>query len=106
MKTRQELQVMRMGILMTENESNTLKTLEPEVAAVDNKITGHSHFQSGAEISRLRHHEELLQARLMGVHLADGIDPDEHVRQLRDGWEERDLSLGLAPSEIPEEATE
>ena len=30
---------------------------------------------------------ELLKLRLAGVHLADGVDPDEHIRQLREGWD-------------------
>jgi hypothetical protein len=30
---------------------------------------------------------ELLKLRLAGAHLADGIDPDEHIRQLREGWD-------------------
>lgn len=30
---------------------------------------------------------ELLKLRLAGVHLADGTDPDEHIRQLREGWD-------------------
>jgi hypothetical protein len=30
---------------------------------------------------------ELLDLRLAGAHLADGVDPDEHIRQLREGWE-------------------
>jgi hypothetical protein len=30
---------------------------------------------------------DLLKLRLAGVHLADGTDPDEHLRQLREGWD-------------------
>ena len=30
---------------------------------------------------------ELLELRLAGAHLADGTDPDEHIRQLREGWD-------------------
>jgi hypothetical protein len=30
---------------------------------------------------------ELLDLRLAGAHLADGVDPDEHIRQLREGWD-------------------
>jgi hypothetical protein len=30
---------------------------------------------------------ELLKLRLAGAHLADGVDPDEHIRQLREGWD-------------------
>ncbi len=29
----------------------------------------------------------LLRLRLAGAHLADGVDPDDHVRELREGWE-------------------
>ena len=31
--------------------------------------------------------ERLLKLRLAGAHLADGVDPDDHVRELREGWE-------------------
>jgi hypothetical protein len=31
---------------------------------------------------------ELKELRLAGVHLSDGVDIDEHVRDLREGWEE------------------
>jgi len=30
---------------------------------------------------------DLLNLRLAGLHLADGTDPDEHIRQLREGWD-------------------
>ena len=30
---------------------------------------------------------DLLRLRLAGAHLADGVDPDDHVRELREGWE-------------------
>jgi hypothetical protein len=30
---------------------------------------------------------DLLELRLAGAHLADGTDPDEYVRQLREGWD-------------------
>jgi hypothetical protein len=30
---------------------------------------------------------EILKLRLAGLHLADGTDPDEQVRQLREGWD-------------------
>ena len=30
---------------------------------------------------------DLLKLRLAGSHLADGVDPDEHIRQLREGWD-------------------
>jgi hypothetical protein len=29
----------------------------------------------------------LLKLRLAGAHLADGVDPDEHIRELREGWD-------------------
>ena len=31
--------------------------------------------------------EELVRLRLAGAHLADGSDPDEHVPELREGWD-------------------
>jgi len=31
--------------------------------------------------------DELLSLRLAGAHLADGIDSDEHIRELREGWD-------------------
>ena len=31
---------------------------------------------------------ELLALRLAGQHLAGGIDPDDHVRELREGWDQ------------------
>jgi len=34
-----------------------------------------------------RHLQELLDLRLAGAHLADGEDPDDYVRRLREGWE-------------------
>jgi len=30
---------------------------------------------------------KLLKLRLAGAHLADGVDPDEHIRELREGWD-------------------
>lgn len=30
---------------------------------------------------------DVLGLRLAGAHLADGVDPDEQVRQLREGWD-------------------
>jgi len=36
---------------------------------------------------------EMLKLRLAGAHLADGIDPDEHIRQLREGWDWRRYRL-------------
>jgi hypothetical protein len=36
---------------------------------------------------RPRHLEALLQARGVGAHLANGIDPDDYIRELREGWE-------------------
>lgn len=30
---------------------------------------------------------DILAMRLAAVHLADGVDPDEQVRQLREGWD-------------------
>ncbi|MGA2249395.1 hypothetical protein [Terracidiphilus sp.] len=37
--------------------------------------------------ARPRHLENLLQARGIGAKMAEGIDPDEYIRQLREGWE-------------------
>lgn len=34
-----------------------------------------------------RHLQALLDLRLAGAHLADGEDPDDYVRRLREGWE-------------------
>jgi len=34
-----------------------------------------------------RHLQVLLDLRLAGVHLANGEDPDDYVRRLREGWE-------------------
>jgi hypothetical protein len=34
-----------------------------------------------------RHLENLLSLRLAGAHLANGEDPDDYVRRLREGWE-------------------
>ena len=34
-----------------------------------------------------RHLEGLLQARGIGAEMAEGIDPDEYIRELREGWE-------------------
>jgi hypothetical protein len=39
-----------------------------------------------AEIPR-RHLQNLLDLRLAGAHLANGEDPDDYVRRLREGWE-------------------
>ena len=36
---------------------------------------------------RPRHLEALLQARGIGAHLANGVDPDDYIRELREGWE-------------------
>jgi hypothetical protein len=36
---------------------------------------------------RPRHLEGLLQARGIGAHLAGDIDPDDYIRELREGWE-------------------
>ena len=36
---------------------------------------------------RPRHLEGLLQARGIGAEMAKGIDPDEYIRSLREGWE-------------------
>lgn len=30
---------------------------------------------------------DILALRLAGAHLADGVDPDEQIRQLREGWD-------------------
>lgn len=37
--------------------------------------------------TRRRHLEGLLQARGIGAHLAGSIDPDDYIRELREGWE-------------------
>jgi hypothetical protein len=34
-----------------------------------------------------RHLQVLLDLRLAGVHLANGEDPDDYVKRLREGWE-------------------
>lgn len=34
-----------------------------------------------------RHSEGLLQARAIGAEMAQGIDPDDYIRELREGWE-------------------
>ncbi len=36
---------------------------------------------------RPRHLERLLQARGIGAHLAGDTDPDDYIRELREGWE-------------------
>jgi hypothetical protein len=36
---------------------------------------------------RPMHLEGLLQARGIGAEMADGIDPDDYIRELREGWE-------------------
>jgi hypothetical protein len=36
---------------------------------------------------RPRHLEALLQARGIGAQMAQGIDPDDYIRELREGWE-------------------
>jgi hypothetical protein len=36
---------------------------------------------------RARHLEGLLRARGIGVEMAEGIDPDDYIRELREGWE-------------------
>jgi hypothetical protein len=36
---------------------------------------------------RPRHLEGLLQARGIGAHLAGDVDPDDYIRELREGWE-------------------
>ena len=36
---------------------------------------------------RTRHLEGLLQARGIGAHLAGDTDPDDYIRELREGWE-------------------
>ncbi len=36
---------------------------------------------------RPRHLEGLLQARGIGAEMAAGIDPDDYIRELREGWE-------------------
>ena len=44
--------------------------------------------ESGTAASGLKQWlEDVLKLRLAGEHLADGVDPDEHVRQLREGWD-------------------
>jgi len=47
-----------------------------------------------------RHLEELLNARGIGVEMAAGIDPDEYIRELRDGWDERDQMFESIYAEI------
>lgn len=42
--------------------------------------------ESSPETPR-RHLQALLDLRLAGVHLANGEDPDDYVRRLREGWE-------------------
>lgn len=39
------------------------------------------------EEPRPRHLEGLLQARGIGAEMAKGIDPDDYIRELREGWE-------------------
>jgi hypothetical protein len=46
-------------------------------------------LNSSGEVSeeRPRHLEGLLQARGIGAHLAGDTDPDDYIRELREGWE-------------------
>jgi len=46
--------------------------------------------------------DDLLSLRLAGTHLADGIDPDEHIRELREGWDEPEATLIHTTSEVPQ----
>jgi len=43
--------------------------------------------ESGSVEAPRRHLQALLDMRLAGAHLADGEDPDDYVRRLREGWE-------------------
>ena len=76
-----------------------LPLLEWATKRYDNAMTGVNHAglipnQSGAnsidhptaETPR-RHLQNLLDLRLVGAHLANGEDPDDYVRRLREGWE-------------------
>ncbi len=49
-------------------------------------LPGYASSEKVAE-KRPRHLEGLLQARGIGAHLAGDIDPDDHIRELREGWE-------------------
>jgi hypothetical protein len=42
---------------------------------------------SGQATVPRKHLQSLLDARGIGVEMARGIDPDEYIRQLREGWE-------------------
>jgi hypothetical protein len=49
--------------------------------------SGFSPADGPEEEPRPRHLEELLQARGIGAEMAAGIDPDDYIRELREGWE-------------------
>ncbi|MGB8259684.1 MAG: hypothetical protein WCE75_05015 [Terracidiphilus sp.] len=54
----------------------------------DGSLIAGSRGDSGALIEGPgRHLQALLNLRLAGVHLANGEDPDDYVRRLREGWE-------------------
>jgi hypothetical protein len=44
---------------------------------------------------------DLLSLRLAGAHLADGIDPEEHIRELREGWDESETASSCNTTEVP-----
>lgn len=59
---------------------------EPVRQLVDNSYPPSAASEPRPE-SRPRHLEALLQARGIGAHLANGVDPDDYIRELREGWE-------------------
>jgi hypothetical protein len=54
----------------------------------DDSIVPPGHvFPEEGSAKRPRHLEGLLQARGIGAHLAGDTDPDDYIRELREGWE-------------------
>ena len=53
---------------------------------IPNNSEAKSINRPAAETPR-RHLQNLLDLRLAGAHLANGEDPDDYVRRLREGWE-------------------
>ncbi len=61
---------------------------------MDEKVASFSESQDtdGSGVHR-KHLQTILELRLIGKELADGVDPDEYVRRLREGWDDQDDQL-------------
>jgi len=63
--------------------------VDPDELVRQLRECSYSSVASATEVreTRPRHLEGLLQARGIGAKMAEGIDPDDYVRELREGWE-------------------